>query len=133
MKKVLLLITSLFLLISCQRENDDNKLLMDNKLFGIEQITLNNTNYTFSSDSLFIPHDKKTPLVLVGSSYTSNSLGLDYAWMSQTEKLTFAGITSTKGQVSVTQTKTSTTVTYILTVTTIAPKAKMTYTISAGL
>lgn len=132
MKKILLLIASVFLLLSCQKDKEET-FSMDNTLFGIEQITINNTNYTLTPSSLLIPEDKKSPLVLVGSSYTSNSVGLDYAWISPTEKLVFAGITSKNGLVSVTQTKTSTTVTYILTVTTTAPKAQMTYTISASL
>lgn len=135
MKKLLLLITSfLFLaLVSCQEDKDEPAISMNNALFGIEQITINETSYPLMENSLFIDKGKNSPLLLVGNSYSSNSVGLDYVWMSQTEKLTFAGITSKKGQVSVSQTKTSTTITYILTVSTTSPKAKMTYTISAHL
>ena len=132
MKKLLLLIASFFLLFSCQKDKEET-FSMDNSLFGIVQITINSTNYSLTPNSLLIDKGENSPLVLVGSSYSSNSVGLDYAWMSQTQKLTFAGITSKNGQVNVTQTTTSTTVTYTLTVSTTSPKAKMCYTISAHL
>ena len=132
MKQLLLLIASFFLLFSCQKDKEET-FSMDNSLFGIEQITINSTNYSLTPNSLLIDKGENSPLVLVGSSYSSNSVGLDYAWMSQTEKLTFAGITSKNGQVNVTQTTTPTTVTYTLTVSTTSPKAKMCYTISAHL
>ena len=132
MKKILLILMSLFILTSCQNDKEEEKITsLDNSVFGIEQITINDSTYSLKPNSLLIDKGSNSPLVLIGSSYSSNSVGLDYAWMSQTEKLTLANITSTKGTVSVVQTGTDTTKTIILTVKTTSPKAQMTYTISA--
>ena len=132
MKKILLILMSLFILTSCQNDKEEEKITsLDNSVFGIEQITINDSTYSLKPNSLLIDKGSNSPLVLIGSSYSSNSVGLDYAWMSQTEALTSANITSTKGTVSVVQTGTDTTKTIILTVKTTSPKAQMTYTISA--
>lgn len=132
MKKILLILMSLFILTSCQNDKEEEKITsLDNSVFGIEQITINDSTYSLKPNSLLIDKGSNSPLVLIGSSYSSNSVGLDYAWMSLTEKLTLANITSTKGTVSVVQTGTDTTKTIILTVKTTSPKAQMTYTISA--
>lgn len=134
MKKFLLLIITLIFLPSCSENgNEEAPFVMDNSLFGIEQITLNDTKYALLPNSLLIDKGNNSPLVLIGNSHSLHSVGLDYAWMSQSEKLTYADITSKKGEINVTQTKTSTTVTYTLTVSTTSPKAKMCYTISAHL
>ncbi len=132
MKKILLILMSLFILTSCQNDKEEEKITsLDNSVFGIEQITINDSTYSLKPNSLLIDKGSNSPLVLIGSSYSSNSVGLDYAWMSLTEKLTLANITSTKGTVSVVQTGTDTTKMIILTVKTTSPKAQMTYTISA--
>ena len=132
MKKILLILMSLFILTSCQNDKEEEKITsLDNSVFGIEQITINDSTYSLKPNSLLIDKGSNSPLVLIGSSYSSNSVGFDYAWMSQTEALTSANITSTKGTVSVIQTGTDTTKTIILTVKTTSPKAQMTYTISA--
>ena len=132
MKKILLILMSLFILTSCQNDREEEKITpLDNSVFGIEQITINDSTYSLKPNSLLIDKGSNSPLVLIGSSYSSNSVGLDYAWMSQTEALTSANITSTKGTVSVVQTGTDTTKMIILTVKTTSPKAQMTYTISA--
>ena len=132
MKKILLILMSLFILTSCQNDKEEEKITsLDNSVFGIEQITINDSTYSLKPNSLLIDKGSNSPLVLIGSSYSSNSVGLDYAWMSLTEKLTLANITSTKGTVSVVQTGTDTTKMIILTVNTTSPKAQMTYTISA--
>ena len=132
MKKILLILMSLFILTSCQNDKEEEKITsLDNSVFGIEQITINDSTYSLKPNSLLIDKGSNSPLVLIGSSYSSNSVGLDYAWMSQTDKLKLANITSTKGTVSVVQTGTDTTKMIILTVKTTSPKAQMTYTISA--
>ena len=132
MKKILLILMSLFILTSCQNDKEEEKITpLDNSVFGIEQITINDSTYSLKPNSLLIDKGSNSPLVLIGSSYSSNSVGFDYAWMSQTEALTSANITSTKGTVSVVQTGTDTTKMIILTVKTTSPKAQMTYTISA--
>ena len=132
MKKILLILMSLFILTSCQNDKEEEKITsLDNSVFGIEQITINDSTYSLKPNSLLIDKGSNSPLVLIGSSYSSNSVGLDYAWMSLTEKLTLANIASTKGTVSVVQTGTDTTKMIILTVKTTSPKAQMTYTISA--
>ena len=132
MKKILLILMSLFILTSCQNDKEEEKITpLDNSVFGIEQITINDSTYSLKPNSLLIDKGTNSPLVLIGSSYSSNSVGLDYVWMSLTEKLTLANITSTKGTVSVVQTGTDTTKMIILTVKTTSPKAQMTYTISA--
>ena len=130
MKKMLLIMMSLFILSSCQKDEEES-FILDNSIFGIEQITINNNTYTLKQNSFLIDKDSHSPLMLIGSSSSSHSLGLDYAWMSQTEELTSANITSTKGTVSVTHTETATTSTITLTVYTTSPKAQITYTISA--
>ena len=130
MKKILLIMMSLFILSSCQKDEEES-FTLDNSIFGIEKITINDNTYSINPNSFLIDKDSNSPLILIGSSSSSHSLGLDYAWMSQTEKLTSANITSTKGTVSVAQTETSTTKTIILTVHAISPKAQITYTISA--
>lgn len=130
MKKILLIMMSLFILSSCHKDEEES-FILDNSIFGIEKITINDNTYSINPNSFLIDKDSNSPLILIGSSSSSHSLGLDYAWMSQTEKLTSANITSTKGTVSVAQTETSTTKTIILTVHAISPKAQITYTISA--
>lgn len=130
MKKILLIMMSLFILSSCHKDEEES-FILDNSIFGIEKITINDNTYSINPNSFLIDKDSNSPLILIGSSSSSHSLGLDYAWMSQTEKLTSANITSTKGTVSVAQTETSTTKTIILTVHATSSKAQFTYTISA--
>jgi len=130
MKKILLIIMSLFILSSCQKDEEEH-FSLDNSVFGIEQIAINNSTYSLKPNSFLIEKTSNSPLVLVGTSYSSHSLELDYAWMSQTEELTSANITSTKGVVSVIHTEAETTSSIILTVRTTSPEAQITYTISA--
>jgi len=87
MKKILLILMSLFILTSCQNDKEEEKITsLDNSVFGIEQITINDSTYSLKPNSLLIDKGSNSPLVLIGSSYSSNSVGLDYAWMSLTEK-----------------------------------------------
>lgn len=133
MKKFLFVIVSLLILLSCKGTDEEENISLDNSVFGIEQISINDSAYSLKPNSLLIEKGSNSPLVLVGSSFSLHSLGLDYAWVSSTQKLISASITSTKGNVSVTDTTTSTTKIIILTVHTASPKAQITYTISSHL
>ncbi len=130
MKKILFIIMSIFMLFSCQKDEDES-FSFDNSVFGIEQTTINDSTYTLKPNNFLIDKGNNSSLLLIGTSYSSNTLGFDYAWMSPTEKLNSANITSTKGTVSITETTTSTTKKIILTVSSTSPKAQITYTISA--
>lgn len=129
MKKILFIIMSIFMLFSCQKDEDES-FPLDNSDFGIEQITINDSTYSLMPNSFLIDKGPNSPLVLVGTSSSSHSLELNYAWMSKTQKLSSAYITNAKGNVGVLNTSTETTRTIILTIYNIFPEAKLTYTIS---
>ena len=70
MKKILLILMSLFILTSCQNDKEEEKITsLDNSVFGIEQITINDSTYSLKPNSLLIDKGSNSPLVLIGSSY----------------------------------------------------------------
>jgi len=130
MKKYLLFIAALLIMVSCEDEKDE-KVTLDNSMFGIEKIIINGKGCSLKDSSFFIDKEEKSSLYLSGSGFGSNYMELYYDWISLTEKLSSVSAVCTKGTFHVEESQISSTRKFVLIFETTSPvKAQMRYIIS---